>query len=277
MKYFVAALAFTLFIAPAILQLWRRRGTFTVRHLVFFAGLLLLSLAVMAFFWPMTQGGGEVAGWGGLVALFVVIGAGMVGLLGAAGFLVVAVLMMVGPPAAPPPPRPTRGLGTLPSRQGSSSGVTHSTAVSASNTGRAAPSNVLWTEPSRSTRKAVLSSGQKEDHSVDPRQPWYAMVAGIVGIGIFCVVVWLYVGFSLAQGQLTLPIGRRHEYTLHGPVAWAAGLALVLLTLALLTYALQFIDDRRAKRYATWRRYSMVAAVGVLGLTVLSQLTHRLL
>jgi small-conductance mechanosensitive channel len=103
------------------------------------------------------------------------------------------------------------------------------------------------------------------------------MVAGIVGIGIACLVIWLYVGFSLAEGQLTLPVGRRHDYTLRGPVAWAAGLALILLTLALLTHALQFIDDRRAKRYATWRRYSVLAAVVVLGLTVLWQLTHRLL
>lgn len=103
------------------------------------------------------------------------------------------------------------------------------------------------------------------------------MVAGIVGICLACMVIWLYVGFSLAQGQLTLPIGRRHDYTLHGPLEWAVGLALILLTLALLTHALQFMDDRRALRYVTWRRYIGVAAVVVLGLTLLWQITHRLL
>jgi hypothetical protein len=280
LKYFIAVLAFMLLVAPGILQLWRRRGTFNVRHLVFFAGLLLVSLVVIAIFWPMTQGGGEVAGWGGLVALFVVLGAGMIGALAAAGLMVVAVLMMVrAPPSSLSPPLsgPARSLGTLPPRQPSSSSAARAAAVSASDTTAATSASAAWTAPSRSGRSAVVRGDQSGDRSGDQRQPWYAMVAGIVGIGIACVVIWLYVGFSLAEGQLTLPVGRRHDYTLRGPVAWAAGLALILLTLALLTHALQFIDDRRAKRYVTWRRYSMVAAVVVLGLTVLWQITHRLL
>jgi hypothetical protein len=263
MKFVVATLLFVVSVLPVLLGLWRQRATLGARHLAVFAAMLAVGGTVVAVFWPHMRPSGE-PNWGQMGALFVVLGGAGLALIGAIGLCGVLLLRALPPPSAP---------ATLPRERElpRSRGVARAAATAAP-AAAPSPAPASWTAPSPRARPRA----ETPRDPAPPAQPWYALVAGVAGVWIFCALMWLYAGAALYNGVFHVPIGRRSHYVLTGPVAALASIALMLLTLALFMTMLQRIDPQRSARWRAWRQGSVWAAIGVLAAALLLQIARRL-
>lgn len=262
MKFVVATLLFAVSVLPSLLGLWRQRATFGARHLTVFAAMLAVGGMVVVVSWPHMRPSGE-PNWGQMGALVVFLGGAGLALIGALGLCGVLLLRALPPPSAPSALPRERALPR--SRQVERA----ATAAPAAGPSAAPPS---WTAPSPRAR----ARAEAPRDPPEPAQPWYALVAGVAGVWVFCALMWLYAGAALYNGVFHVPIGRRSHYVLTGPVAALASIALMLLTFDLFMTMLQRIDPQRSARWRAWRRGSAWATIGVLTAALLLQIARRL-